>query len=354
MLVSELERPVRTNPRELVGTGAVQFELSASPDDNPDLSFLGGFTGELGDYTYDRDTGLFYGEHNEVIRQMEPLGRNRDEYRYIKAGTNHVPHRLESWADVSIEDKRRARAEFGNLRLTDIAYALKDIRRLEEYARGDWQMLTLGATLLVNDLPVGRGVLGGVESDGGAHVHENWSDMMDEALHEAEAALTAAQKRQASRLIDEYAREHHIGEERVAHRPEDAAEAVPTAAGFQQWNLAGIPPESYGDLIRTWEEDGFRLDLHDTGRVGPHGQTKLAYRFWDGNELLFQGDDYGCPGGHAIDSDWTVGGLLFFLSLQPGDADDDFFRNYTPRQTEWAQSGRAEELGGIANRLQGE
>jgi hypothetical protein len=266
-----------------------------------------------------------------------------------------------------MEEKRRVRAEYGNLRLADIAYAIQDIRRLEKYARGDWTMMVVEAALLVNDLTVGRGVVHGVESDcGDGFLHETWSDMMEEALREAEANLSVAQRRQANRLIDEFDREHHIGEERVAHRPEETAPAVPTragreaiaqrqtTAGLQQWNLAGIPPASYGDLIRTWEEDGFRVDLYDTGRVDAHGRTDLAYRFWDGNELLFEGEDFANSPQHATDSDQTLGGLLFFLSIQPGDTDDEYFRNYTPRQMEWARSRRAEELSLLSSRLEGD
>jgi hypothetical protein len=48
---------------------------------------------------------------------------------------------------------------------------------------------------------------------------------------------------------------------------------------------------------------------------------------------------------HADDSLATVAACLSFMSLRPGDTDREYFKDYTPDQMAWCQSGRAEELG---------
>lgn len=105
------------------------------------------------------------------------------------------------------------------------------------------------------------------------------------------------------------------------------------------------------ELIRTWEEDGFKLELYDTFTTSG-GKTLLGYRFWDHDQLLFVGEDFGASPLHAIDDDNTVAALLGFLSLRPGDTDSDYFESYTAEQLEWCQSSRAEWLAILANDLE--
>jgi hypothetical protein len=102
--------------------------------------------------------------------------------------------------------------------------------------------------------------------------------------------------------------------------------------------------------IAEWESDGFRLDLYDTGRVDRRGQTILAYDFWDGDALIFQGSDFAGSPLHADDSPATIGTLLGWLSLRPGDTDKDYFADYTPAQLAWCQE-RGELLGILAQEL---
>ena len=48
----------------------------------------------------------------------------------------------------------------------------------------------------------------------------------------------------------------------------------------------------FGDRVRNWRQDGFKLELWDTheptGR-GYLGDTYLAYRFCDRSKVIFQG-----------------------------------------------------------------
>jgi hypothetical protein len=105
------------------------------------------------------------------------------------------------------------------------------------------------------------------------------------------------------------------------------------------------------DLIRTWEADGYRLELFDTYQTR-HGKSILAYRFHDEGRLFFEGSDYGCSPMHSIDGDESVAGLLCFLSLRPGDTDDEWFEGYTPEQMGFAQSSRAEWLSILAHEME--
>lgn len=69
------------------------------------------------------------------------------------------------------------------------------------------------------------------------------------------------------------------------------------------------------------------------------GTEKLSYDF-DMLEAgkkteLFNGDEYRPSPLHAVDSDESVLGLLHFLTLRPGDTDDEYFKNYTPVQLDY-------------------
>ena len=68
------------------------------------------------------------------------------------------------------------------------------------------------------------------------------------------------------------------------------------------------------------------------------GQYKLRYELTCNGKVIFSGDDYGCAPSEAVDSDESLRGLLGFLSLQPGDTDDEYFDDYTKDQMAFAES----------------
>jgi hypothetical protein len=115
------------------------------------------------------------------------------------------------------------------------------------------------------------------------------------------------------------------------------------------------------DHLRTWREDGFRLDLWDTGRTDSIGKTLLRYALFDEEwqridpperrGLIFEGEDFAVGMSTPIDSDAAVGSLLGFLSLRPGDVESEYFEGYTASQIEW-RDARAEELSFAALRLE--
>jgi hypothetical protein len=104
------------------------------------------------------------------------------------------------------------------------------------------------------------------------------------------------------------------------------------------------------DLVRTVRLTPYRkgmgptftLTLYDTHRTAEYGKNVIAYRLTmrdDGEQtVLFAGDDIVLPPGTAIDSDKAVENVLFWLTLEPGDTDSDFFESYTEAQRSFAEN----------------
>jgi hypothetical protein len=69
--------------------------------------------------------------------------------------------------------------------------------------------------------------------------------------------------------------------------------------------------------------------------------TLLAYRFSDG------GRNFVPPLNVAIDSDECVAACLFGSTLKPGDVEEEFVDGYSPRQREWMETNRVDELYGV-------
>lgn len=82
----------------------------------------------------------------------------------------------------------------------------------------------------------------------------------------------------------------------------------------------------------------FYLLLWDTHRR-KWGKNLVGYQLsmrangW--SKVLFEGEDFGCSPLHAIDSDATIAGIMGFLTLRPGDTNDEYFRDYTPTQLDY-------------------
>jgi hypothetical protein len=88
----------------------------------------------------------------------------------------------------------------------------------------------------------------------------------------------------------------------------------------------------------------FHLTLWDTHRITSSGKAVLGYELYrSGGKgkpriLMFSGEDFGCPGHVAIDSDKCVKILMAFLCLRPGDTDTEHFDKYTDVQMEFAKN----------------
>lgn len=76
----------------------------------------------------------------------------------------------------------------------------------------------------------------------------------------------------------------------------------------------------------------FALTTWDTGKRDDRGSTYQRYRLTMNGKVLFEGSDYSPSPLYCSDSDDAIGGLLGFLTIKPGDTDDEYFKDYTPSQ----------------------
>lgn len=81
----------------------------------------------------------------------------------------------------------------------------------------------------------------------------------------------------------------------------------------------------------------FHLTLWDTFRTDPRGQSYLGYRLTSQGVTIFEGEDFAGSPMHADDADETIAALMGFLTLRPGDTDDEYFDDYTPEQIEYCE-----------------
>ena len=111
----------------------------------------------------------------------------------------------------------------------------------------------------------------------------------------------------------------------------------------------GIPLHDDPNFLRQvfLRAPGGRYDLRtwDSGRTDHMGKTLLRYELRDPHGyILFSGSDFGCSPMDAIDSDRSVGALLGFLTLRPGDTDREYFDHYNFVQRDFAASSDCEYL----------
>ena len=87
------------------------------------------------------------------------------------------------------------------------------------------------------------------------------------------------------------------------------------------------------------QSPSFALTMWAEPRMDRRGQTIIGYRLTQSHprRVLFEGTDFTGSPLHADDSNQTVGALLGFLTLRPGDTDADYFAQYTPAQTEFCE-----------------
>jgi hypothetical protein len=87
----------------------------------------------------------------------------------------------------------------------------------------------------------------------------------------------------------------------------------------------------------------YHLRLWDTGETKGN-KSRLAYQLTGvAGETVFSGEQFCCSPSIAIDSDECLRILLSFLTIRPGDTDQEYFDDYTPSQLAFAE-GDAEYL----------
>jgi len=72
-----------------------------------------------------------------------------------------------------------------------------------------------------------------------------------------------------------------------------------------------------------------------SGGSGWNAKERFGYRLFLGDVLVFEGTDFFTPLGMGTDMQRVVLELMSFLTLRPGDTDDDYFANYTDAQIDW-------------------
>lgn len=91
----------------------------------------------------------------------------------------------------------------------------------------------------------------------------------------------------------------------------------------------------------------FTLHLWDLNQRGEWNKHVLGYRLTmreKGKTIeLFAGEDFHCAPSHAVDSDDAVEAIMSFLTLRPGDTDEEYFDGYTQVQHDYC-SEHAEAL----------
>ena len=92
----------------------------------------------------------------------------------------------------------------------------------------------------------------------------------------------------------------------------------------------------------------FKLETLDTGQSDRRGGWYIGYRLTEYDSgsatVLFEGYDFSASPMWAVDSDECMGCIMGFLTLRPGDTDEEYFEDYTPRQLEFCDQ-HAEHLG---------
>lgn len=99
--------------------------------------------------------------------------------------------------------------------------------------------------------------------------------------------------------------------------------------------------------MRTYKYGDYTMTLDATGRRDRYGKPQIAYTLSKEAEgdPIFSGDDCyaGLSGRDDPEGMGVAEDLLSFLTLRPGDIEDDYFEDYTERQLEFA-THEAEDL----------
>lgn len=102
-----------------------------------------------------------------------------------------------------------------------------------------------------------------------------------------------------------------------------------------------------GEVLRHVEGEDLSLEIIEPGAGSRDNLGALGYVLSESGTVIFAAADFRPSPLHAVDSDRTVEALAEFLSLQPGDTDDEYFSKYTERQRFWIDGdgpGRLSEM----------
>lgn len=104
--------------------------------------------------------------------------------------------------------------------------------------------------------------------------------------------------------------------------------------------------------ILVWEQDDYRAEIW-FDRFGEYGRIHLLFDFYFKGEKVFESMPFSPAPGTTGNYHAVVENAVFFMSLQPGDTDDEFFEDYTPEQLAFVKE-HGEDLSLIAFDLEQE
>lgn len=104
-----------------------------------------------------------------------------------------------------------------------------------------------------------------------------------------------------------------------------------------------IDPEEY--TVYKVPDIGYTVGLAPTGGTGEFGKVQMAYYLRKPNgATIFEGQDFYPSPMYACDGPEAAADLLSFLTVRPGDVEDDYFKDYTRRQKLWLHSPDVDDL----------
>ena len=179
-------------------------------DTDPDLSYLGEYTNDIGPGVIVREHGEFYERiktgmerdyNGRFIGKLPPEYSNlygRDQLPGFKPSSNHIPHDPKNWSHVPRKNKSEVIRKYGSLKNADYVYALEDYRRMEDYNNNHWCCIGIRVETTIetseNDFKdrlineVSSGGLWGIESDSG---EDHFREIEGEEKEELKGILLA-------------------------------------------------------------------------------------------------------------------------------------------------------------------
>lgn len=78
----------------------------------------------------------------------------------------------------------------------------------------------------------------------------------------------------------------------------------------------------------------FTLHLYDVHNSDDAGRWGVGFVFKEGRRVVFSAltSETAAYGHHTVDGDDAVKNVMGWITLKPGDTDDEFFAKYTPEQ----------------------
>lgn len=102
-----------------------------------------------------------------------------------------------------------------------------------------------------------------------------------------------------------------------------------------------------GRLMAAYDFDDHTLHVAPERR-DEDGRLRWRYVLEHSGRVIFEGNDLTTGAYSEADPADAARTLLSFVTLRPGDVDDEYFDRYTPEQLEWRDSIHAEDLSAYA------